>query len=163
MNKPTITMLSFDTATASSGVAVWKNGVLKKSFCLTTPKNSIYKEHDMIGLLVSTIIKYKPDIVVCEDLNIVNNISVAKKLSALIGSLEGVCVCTGAYFDKIPASSWRKWITSDIKPPRKREEAKLWDIERVKEIFNITPANDDEADAILIGEAYKRMCNQMEE
>lgn len=153
------TMLSLDTSTTSSGVALWINGQLTKHYYVCTSKTSDCKERDMMKMLVQLIEQYEPDIVVCEDLNIVNNISVAKKLAALLGAIEGACILAGIHFDKMAATSWRKWVCGNVKPPRKRKEAKLWDIMRVQEIFRITPANDDEADAILIGEAYKRLCD----
>jgi len=37
--------------------------------------------------------------------------------------------------------------------PRKRDELKVWSVNKVKDIFKIN-VNDDESDAILIGLAF---------
>lgn len=154
-------MLSLDTSTTNTGVALWENGELKYTLSLSTPKDEPRKDMAMIERIISFIRSTKPDIVICEDLNVVNNIAVAKKLASIIGAINGVCIYNGIFFDKLPPTSWRRYITIDgDKPPRARKDVKLWDIKQVVRLFNILPANDDEADAILIGEAYKRMCNE---
>ena len=39
----------------------------------------------------------------------------------------------------------------DEKLPRKREELKIWSIDKVSELFDINDISDDISDAILIG------------
>ena len=48
------------------------------------------------------------------------------------------------------------------KKPRKREELKKWDIDKVTELYSKTIQTDDEADAILIGAAYINMWDKQE-
>lgn len=160
MHKET-TMISLDTSTRCSGVAVWKNGVLKQYFSIKTSSQSDDKAGDMICALIDVIKKHKPDIVICEDLNVVNNIKVAKNLSSIIAAIEGVCYYLNIFFYKMPPTKWRRYISTDTedKPPKKRKELKMWDMKQCVRIFGkMSPQNDDEADAILVGEAYKRLC-----
>ncbi len=153
----TIKMLSLDTSTTSTGVAIWKNAKLHRHFCVKTNKNSETKADDMITYITTLIHKENPQIIVCEDLNVVNNIAVAKNLAKIIGAIKGICEYTDMFFFSLPSSKWRKLICDGNTPPKKRAELKPWDIEQAKRLFNIIPECDDDADACLIGEAYIRL------
>lgn len=156
-------MLSLDTSTTATGVAVWNNGNLAQHFIVSTSKKSTNKTHEMILLLTDILKWYNPDIVICEELNVINNVATAKKLSSVIGAIEGISVFIGAHFDTLPPSVWRKQISdAGHMPPKHRNDLKKWDIEQTIRLFNIIPEDDNEADAILVGEAYKRICNKGE-
>ena len=151
-------MLTLDTSTTCTGAAVWKNGELQSVTSLYSTPGELCRDMEMIKEIILYIVKIKPDIVICEDLNVINNIAVAKKLSGIIGAVNGVCIYKNIFFDKISPKIWRKLITGENTPPKHRKELKQWDIEQVKILFNIDVKNDDEADAVLLGEAYKRLC-----
>ena len=86
------TMLSMDTSTTCTGVAVYTNGCLEKVLSLTTPKKEPDKERYMINRISTCVKIYKPRIVIAEDLNVMKNIAVAKKLSEIIGAVKGICI-----------------------------------------------------------------------
>ena len=150
-------MISMDTSTTCTGIAIWENAKLSKHFCIKTDKKSETKADDMITQLVALIRKEKPQIIICEGLNVVNNIAVAKNLAKIIGAVKGVCEFNNIFYDSLAPSSWRKLICDKNIPPKKRIDLKPWDIEQVKRLFKFEPENDDEADAVLIGEAYVRL------
>ena len=70
----------------------------------------------------------------------------------LLGAVYGKCVADGITFDSLRPTEWRKLVDPG-KKPRKRDELKKWSVDKVKELYGID-ANDDIADAILIGVGY---------
>lgn len=152
-----VKMISMDTSTTCTGVAIWKNAKLSKHFCIRTDKKSETKADDMIEKIVALIRKENPQIIICEGLNVVNNVAVAKNLAKIIGAIKGVCEFNDMFYDVLAPSQWRKLVCDGNMPPKKREDLKPWDIDRVKTLFKFMPENDDEADAVLIGEAYRRL------
>ena len=158
------TMLSMDTSTTCTGVAVYTNGCLEKVLSLTTPKKEPDKERYMINRISTCVKIYKPRIVIAEDLNVMKNIAVAKKLSEIIGAVKGICIHDDIFYDTLEPSKWRKLVAQNVADPvpRVRKDLKEWDIKVAKEYLKldgldllIDIQNDNEADAVLIGEAYK--------
>jgi len=100
-----------------------------------------------------------PDIVVIERPPVVRDVETLINLSEIIGCVRGWAVLNRAEYEELRPTEWRKMVhpVGEILPKR-RKELKQWDIEKVKNIFNIIPENDDIADAILIGQAWVNQC-----
>ena len=163
MARKVVKMLSFDTSTTDSGWALWKNGILTDygNIDLTKEKD-INKVDEMSKRLISIIKQVKPDIIVCEDANVSKDIKTLKKLSEIIGVLRGCALSyPDCWFDKLIPGEWKCLIASENETiPTKREQCKAWSIKKTKELFDISTKNDNISDAILIGEAYKRLFSE---
>lgn len=70
----------------------------------------------------------------------------------LTGVVFGYTVSNDAHFESFEAKKWRSTIDSAF-AKMKREDAKQWGIEYVKNRYGITVETDDESDAVLIGQA----------
>ena len=170
MNKnKEVTLLSLDTSSTKTGWAVFKNGIYKESGVLDW--SHIKETEDRLQIMYIDIIqhiqKYEPDILVIEK-DIVGsgkrqNMSTINTLVKLIGGVWAYCVQlnmdtpmnlpTGEfvifYKEYIP-SEWRKLVEINA---RKRDDCKAASIKRIKDKYNLI-VDDNEADAINIGEAY---------
>lgn len=74
----------------------------------------------------------------------------------LTGVVYGWCIAHDKFFTSLEAKKWRASINVDFSK-MKREDAKKYSISYVVNNYSITPKSDDEADAILIGQAYVNM------
>ncbi len=147
-------MLSLDTSSTISGFAYWENGVLVKSGVLdhSREKDTIIRVEDMSIDLISQLKALKPDIVSIERPPYCNSPDTLIMLSEIVGCVKGWAINNGVDYVEYPVNKWRKLIAGDKETiPRKRNEAKEWDINKVKLLFNISSIDDNEADAILIG------------
>lgn len=151
-------MLSFDTSTSRTGYGYWENGKLKKSGFLASVKSDDFNKcDDMMKQIRKMLDEKKPDIVVVEMTVVVKNAMTQRELTELIGGVRWYCVNNNIDFHRLRPSQWRALVKDkDEKLPKKREELKKWSMDKVKKKFGID-ANDDTADAILIGAAYKEM------
>ncbi len=147
------TMISLDTSSATTGVAVWKNGKLKEYFALVKPKKE--KDNNWMSYeILNVLSSYNPDIVIVEEAAVSRNMQTVRVLIMLIGIIKGWCMAKGVFFDSLKPTCWRKQIAgNDEVIPRKRVESKAWAIEKVKHLFNIEEI-DDVCEAILVGQAY---------
>lgn len=155
-----MTILAFDTSSVQTGWSVFIDGEYHNSGIIQLKKikdvNSRIRE--MISRIKDLIAYYSPTHVVIEDLVVERNWYTFKVLSMIIGAVLGICIDYNIPFNSLSPSEWRNIISSE-KKPRKREELKKWDIQKVQELLNIKNINDDEADAILIGVAFCRLNN----
>ena len=150
-------LLSFDSSTKSTGYALFVNGKLseKGNINHASIKDSKERMINMISDIYKIMEKYSPDIVTWEVTVVVRNPQVQRDLSMLIGAIMGKSVDMGSFFYAFRPTEWRKLVSDkNEKLPKKREELKVWGKEKVKELFNIEVENDDESDAVLIGQAY---------
>ncbi len=154
----TIKMLSLDTSTAKTGYGYWENGELIESGYIASVKTENgNKTDDMMKRLKAFIMEKKPQIVVVEMTVVVMNAVTQRELTELIGGLRWHCVNNKIDFHRLRPTQWRKLVKDeDEKLPKKREELKKWAIAKVFKIFG-KKVGDDEADAVLIGYAYKKM------
>ena len=147
------TMISLDTSSTTTGVAVRIDGKLKEYFPLVKPKkekDSNWMSYEVLKILT----KYNPDIVIVEDAAVSRNMQTVRVLVMLIGIIKGWCIAKSVFFDTFKPSVWRKLVANEgEKIPLKREESKAWAINKVKQLYNIE-AIDDVCEAILIGQAY---------
>ena len=167
-NKET-TLLSLDTSSTKTGWAIFKNGIYQESGVLDW--NHIKDTEERLIIMYIDIIqhiqKYEPDILVIEK-DIVGsgkrqNMSTINTLIKLIGGIWAYCIQLNMdttmnvldgdfkiFYVEYTPSEWRHLV--GIKEC-KRDDCKLASIERIKDIYNLN-VDDNEADAINIGEAY---------
>ena len=146
-------LISLDTSSTDTGYAVFLNGKLKRYGDFDHKKDAD-KMNKMCKDIYSLIKKEDPDIIVVEDLNVMKSVKTAKMLAEIIGATR-VCQFISrkkVFFYKMPPKHWRKLIGDN--GPRKRDDCKLWDIQKLLELYKISTLNDNIADAILIGRAY---------
>ena len=160
-----VTLLSLDTSSTKTGWAIFKDakyiksGVIDWSYIKDGNNRAIWILNDIIYLIESN----EPSIVVIEK-DVVGsgkrlNMSTINILTKIIGGVWGYIWSINREYpiDEFPIfyaeyapSEWRKFV--DIKG-RKREEYKQASIKRIKDVYNID-VDDNEADAINIGDAY---------
>ena len=56
------------------------------------------------------------------------------------------------FYESLRPAEWRSLISKE-KKGRKRDELKIWSINKVNELFGVTLSQDDESDAILVAQA----------
>lgn len=164
-----ITLLSLDTSSTKTGWAIFKNGLYKESGVLKWGhvKNTEERLQLMYIDIIQHIDKYQPDILVIEK-DVVGsgkrlNMSTINALVKLIGGVWAYCVqlnmdtmmdiSTGdfkVFYVEYSPPEWRNLI--NLKG-RNRDEYKAASIKRIKDVYNLD-VDDNEADAINIGEAY---------
>ncbi len=156
-------MLSLDTATVKSGWAIWLNGTLTNHGVINV---SGVKDHtasldEMVRQLIRLLKDTDPDIVVVEMTVVPTNTGTQRLLSEIVGVVRGWCGSQDPIRDfyRLRPSEWRRLIRdpNDRVPKSKKDGLKEWDIKKAKEIFGFDPVDDNEADAVLIGEAYKSL------
>jgi len=146
-------MLTIDSSTNKTGISVWDNGDFKSSFVLDFSKN---KEMDsrfkqMSLSLIETLCKYKPQIIYVEETVVARNQQIQRFLTRLQGVIYGYCILNDCEFNTIRPSEWRKLVDMN-QSKKKRDELKMQAINMVNELFGLN-VSDDEAEAILIGQA----------
>lgn len=151
-----MTILSLDLSTKSSGWAIFKEGLLIDSGCITSSSLDLLKRINiMINGLKEIVEKYNPDKVIAEEVRPENGMQNLKTHRALMWLQGGVALMLYAYnknleMELIYPSSWRAAIGIKTGRGIKRTSLKEKDIQFVKENYNLD-VNDDEADAICIG------------
>ena len=149
-------LISMDTSSNSTGVAIFVDGILSRHFLIDLKKikNTDERIEEMIKQIYTIIEDEKPDIVVTELTVVTRNAQAQRNLTMILGAIYGKCVDKNIWHTNFRPTEWRSLIDTDKKPSgRKRENYKQWSIDVVKEKYNIE-ANDDICDAILIGRAY---------
>lgn len=169
------TLLSLDTSSTITGWAIFEDGEYKESgiFDWSHIKETENRLTLMYMKIIQHIQKYHPDILVIEK-DVVGsgkkmNMSTINTLIKLIGGIWAYCIqlnmdTTMNYSDgdfkifyyEFTPSEWRNLI--GIKG-RNRDEYKTASIQRIKNVYN-KDTDDNEADAINIGDAYCIMFEQ---
>lgn len=149
-------ILSLDLSTHSSGWAFGENEQLKDHGCITaTSRNVEQRIIKMRQQIISLIINTTPDKIIMQEVRSQVNSHTNKVLMWLQGV---IAIATYECWKKcqiqfINASEWRAAIKIHQGRGVKRNQVKAYDIQYVKEKYNIT-VNDDEADAICIFDSY---------
>ena len=151
-------LLSLDISTKSTGFAIYKDSKLVESGVCAAASTNVYHRIKKITEEVKQIVeKYKVTKVYAEEPEpafVKNNINVYRKLTFIHGAIEMMLDDYGLTMELCSSSHWRK--LNGIKTGRgiKREDVKKEDIAAAALILGKAPLNDDEADAVLIGNAY---------
>lgn len=149
-------LISMDTSSNSTGVAIFIDGVLSRHFLINIKqiKNTDERITEMIKQIYKIIKDEKPDIIVTELTVVTRNAQAQRNLTMILGAIYGKCIEKNIWYHSFRPTEWRSLVNTDKKPNgRKREDYKDWSINVVKEKYDIE-ANDDVCDAILIGKAY---------
>ena len=149
-------LISMDTSSNSTGVAIFIDGVLSHHFLIDLKKikNTEDRMKEMVKQIYEIIEKEKPDIITTEMTVVTRNAQAQRNLTMILGAIYGKCIEDNIWYYSARPTEWRSLIDTDKKPKgRKRENYKEWSIDIVKEKYEIN-ANDDVCDAILIGRAY---------
>lgn len=151
------TILSFDTSTKNTGVAVFVDGKLQtyKIIDLSDMKNTDERFRRMIEQIYETIDKMKPNAVVVEEMVVPRNPQTQRMLTMILGAIYGRCFGLNIHYCSLRPTQWRKLVRSeDEKLPKGRDDLKEWSIKKVEELYGIKGIDDNVSDAILIGQAY---------
>lgn len=158
----TTRLISLDCSTKCSGMAVWENGNYKTSHVIdySKIKNTDERIAEMSKALWRGLDYYSPTSIYIEDTYCHGNPDVQKKLNRIQGVIFAWCLQHDAEFHLLMPSAWRKHIPEFPNGRSvKREEQKAFSVQYVLNHYDPIndPITDDEADAILIGEAAIRM------
>ena len=155
-------LLSIDSSTSATGYAVFINGKYTRSGCIDLKKTRDINQRfpEMIERIQYLLNSEDPDIVVVEEMVVTRNAQAARNLTMILGAIYGKCLENEIHYCSMRPTVWRKYIDTGAKP-RKREELKEWSKQKAKEIFGLDDISDDVSDAILIGQAFINMMNDI--
>lgn len=118
----------------------------------------------MVYEITALIEREAPDVVIIEETVVTRNPQTQRMLSMILGAVFGCCVINNFNYCALRPTQWRKLVRwDDEKLPRKRDELKLWSINKVAELYDVQDIGDDISDAILIGRAFINMIEEQEE
>ena len=143
-------LLSLDISTLSTGYAVYVNNTLKEFGTVTNSKKDeiLTRGNNIAEQVRLLVIKYGHfDEVAVEELKVISNQSVLVKLGIVTGMVVRELQDSTVTF--LPPTTWRK--TFGINGKREIAKKKAIDL-CLKKGYNVK--NDDEAEAILLGESY---------
>lgn len=149
-------LMGVDSSTAKTGVSVFTDGCYTNAFLIDKSKikDTSEKFNQMCLNIVSVLNNEKPDIVVIERMHTLRNADSFRKLCKIMGIVQGWCILNNSEYIEMSPTEWRKLVANDDeKIPRKRDELKLWSVDKVRCKYDIE-VTDDISDAICIGEAY---------
>ena len=150
-------VLSLDTSSKISGYAVFYDGKLIRysSIDMSQVKDSDERMRSMVSELTTLIERESPDNIVIEETVVTRNPQTQRMLSMILGAVFCMCVYYNFNYYSLRPTQWRKAVRGEEeKIPRKRDELKLWSINKVFELFGIENIDDNIADAILLGQAF---------
>lgn len=154
-------MVALDTSSTITGYAYFENAVLVESGTIDLLKMKKERFETMCKSIVSYTKDKKPHILVVEQPTFCNSPDTFRMLSEIVGTARGFALSKGADYVEYSPSLWRKLISNENEViPTKRELCKPWDIGKVMDVLKVTPQDDNEADAILIGIA--RVCELLD-
>lgn len=147
-------VLAIDPSTTSTGWCIFNTdmdyyeeyGTIKP-----TTKEPIRRIIEIYKQLRELIRVWKPELVVIENLSVTRNANTTKILAGLQVQIEILCVWLNLLYAIVRPSEWRKVVGIKGKT---RKEQKANAIQHVTHKYNIK-VNEDEADAICIGEYAK--------
>ena len=161
--KQDIVMLTIDSSTKKTGIAVWINGYFKKRYLINYDEKdnkgkSYYKDCKtmdtryplMVRDIYNILNQYQPKILYIEDEVVSRNMATCRFLFRLQGVIEGWCLSNGCEFNTVRPSQWRSACGFEQGKGHDRDDLKKQAIAFVKKIYGID-VTDDEADAICIG------------
>ena len=163
-------IIGIDASTFATGVAVFKKTkkgtVLEETFLLKSENKKRGKSKGerteitesrvafMIKGLQEIFNKYKPSLIVIEDVYGGKDVYTLKMLSRFQGFAFGYAVLNDIKMEYKISTRWRKEVGIPLRDENnklyKRPELKKLAIQKVKELYGID-VTDDVADAILIG------------
>lgn len=153
-------LVSLDTSTTATGVAVWENGILKDYRVIKRKKETDIRPHiAMSKEILSFLEKIKPDIIAIELTCVPHGTGTQRVLDRILGNIELWAYTHKCFYYEIRPSVWRSLVKDKGEAiPKGRNNKKEWSVDTVCKRYGIKPETIDDniADAILIGEAYIR-------
>ena len=149
-------LISLDTSSSSTGVAIFIDGILSRHFLIELKKikNTDDRLKEMVKQIFSIIEEEHLDIVVTEMTVVTRNAQAQRNLTMILGAIYGKCIDKDIWYHSFRPTEWRSQIDTTRKPNgRKREDYKEWSCKVVEDMYGFT-VNDDVSDAILLGRAY---------
>ena len=153
-------LISMDTSSTSTGVAIFVDGILSRHFLieLKNIKNTDERIKEMIKQIYKIIEDEKPDIMVTELTVVTRNAQAQRNLTMILGAIYGKCIEKNIWYHSMRPTEWRSLVKTDKKPVgRKRDDYKNWSLDVVNSTYELNIESDDVSDAILIGQSY---CNK---
>lgn len=150
-------LISMDTSSNSTGVAIYVDGKLSRHFLIDLKKIKITDERmsEMVKQIYKIIDNENPDIIVTELTVVTRNAQAQRNLTMILGAIYGKCIDKDIWYCSLRPTEWRSLIDTTKKPKgRKREDYKEWSMELVRDFYKLECVSDDVSDAILIGRAY---------
>lgn len=145
-------LVGMDSSSKSSGMSIWEDGILKEYKIVKCDEKDMEHRFNHMSLsLWNELENCKPSVLYMEETVVVRNPQVQRFLTRLQGVVYSWCMLNNCEFNTIRPTQWRK-LAGINNSKKKRPELKLEAINLVKEKYKIE-ANDDVAEAILIGEA----------
>ena len=145
-------LVSLDTSTKKSGVALFENGVLTdyRLFDYSKVKDVEQRIDMMGGQLWEYLEEVMPDVIYIESpQGHGKNVYMIGKLSEIMGMVRAYAVIHRCDYNELTPSEWRK-NAGFAQGKKKRDELKAMSIKYVKDNYSID-VEDDVADAISIG------------
>lgn len=152
-------VISLDQSTRCSGYAFFLNGEYVESGIIDMSKSKLdtdERSFEMAKELWEVMRKYKPNVIILEDVQKQTSVAIVKILARLQGMLIGYAEAHGAKVHILLPSQWRKAVEFNQGPKVKRAELKQQSIDYVKEHYDLA-LTDDESDAICLGVAAHKI------
>lgn len=157
-------ILALDQATHTTGWSLWQDTELTEFGKFSFDDISILQRiHKVCVQLQIMIIKYKPDKIVFEDIQMqgmINNVQTFKALAQLQGAIVEICYQQKIPYEIISPNEWRsacKLLKGQAKDRNSQKRAaQSWVRERFGKV-----CTQDEADAICIGYAANAQSNEL--
>ena len=156
-----VKLCCIDLSTQKTGIAYFKNGKYKEHFLLDYSKNkdTVARFKTMSQEIWNLLEKYKPMIVFIEDTYSGRNAQTMKILTRLQGVIYAWCMLNDGEFNTITPSQWRKHLDFTQSKGVKRQQLKEQSVKYILDRYKLE-VNDDEADAICIGDAVLKMFSE---
>lgn len=146
------TMITIDSSTKKTGIAVFVNGIYIEHHLIDHSKNlKMENRYPLMCIDLYNILEtYKPEIIYIEDEVVSRNMNTCRFLFRLQGMIEGWCILNGAEFNTVRPTVWRSSLNFNQGRKFNRTDLKIQSIKFIKGVLNLN-VTDDEADAICIG------------
>lgn len=147
-------LCSIDFSSKKTGIAYFINGKYN-CHCLidcSKHKDMEIRFYNMCLGIWEVLEIVKPDIIYIEETVVLRNAQTQRFLTRMQGVIYAWCMNNGCEFNTIRPTQWRAAIGISQGRNVKREQLKAQAIQYVKRKYDLD-VNDDEADAICIGDA----------
>jgi len=156
-------IMSLDNATKVCGVAIFAGDKLKYSGTIEANKNernSMTRTEQIYRQIVAMAAEHKVDYIIFEDSFFSQNINTLKQLCRLQGCIMALCYAADIGFYLFMPTEWRSMLWQGV--GKKREEQKKCAVDYVNTNYgmDLTYKEDDEAEAICLGEAFIKYVEQ---
>lgn len=158
-------LIAMDQSTRCSGYAVFEDGEYVCSGVVDMNKsklNTDERSFEMAKELWKVMKKYKPQMLIIENVQQQSSVQTVITLARLQGMLIGYAEAHGVKVNILLPSQWRKALNYVQGPKVKRAELKQQSIDYVKEHLNLD-LPEDESESICIAIAAHKIYNLLED